>query len=104
MFILPPIVFAAGYNLKRKDFIRNIQYILGLGVIGTIIACIIISIITITINDNFGKEVYNEVTDETTRVPWVTTNEVLLLAGVLCSTDTIAVITIITPDKYRTLN
>ena len=103
-FILPPIVFAAGYTLKRKDFLRNIHYILGLGVIGTIIACIVISLITIAANEAFATEIENPLGGEPIRQTWVSTNEVLLLAGVLCSTDTIAVITIITPDKYRTLN
>ncbi len=45
LFILPPIIFAAGYTLKKKNFIRNLVIILSLGLIGTILAMIIISTI-----------------------------------------------------------
>ncbi len=34
-FCLPPIVFASGYNMKRKKFFENIKNILLFGVLGT---------------------------------------------------------------------
>lgn len=36
-FILPPIVFASGYNMKRKRFFENIKNILIFGLFSTII-------------------------------------------------------------------
>jgi sodium/hydrogen exchanger-like protein 6/7 len=36
-FILPPIVFASGYNMKRKKFFENIKNILIFGLLSTII-------------------------------------------------------------------
>ena len=36
--LLPPMIFAGGYNLKKQDFGKNIKYILLFGVLGTIIA------------------------------------------------------------------
>eukprot|EP00485_Elphidium_margaritaceum_P010460 CAMPEP_0202704216 /NCGR_PEP_ID=MMETSP1385-20130828/16931_1 /ASSEMBLY_ACC=CAM_ASM_000861 /TAXON_ID=933848 /ORGANISM="Elphidium margaritaceum" /LENGTH=707 /DNA_ID=CAMNT_0049362189 /DNA_START=45 /DNA_END=2168 /DNA_ORIENTATION=- len=40
--LLPPIVFEAGYNLKRKHFFRNMTPILIYAVIGTVLSCSVI--------------------------------------------------------------
>jgi sodium/hydrogen exchanger-like protein 6/7 len=36
-FCLPPIVFASGYNMKRKKFFENIMNVILFGIIGTVI-------------------------------------------------------------------
>ena len=36
-FCLPPIVFASGYNMKRKKFFENFTNILLFGLIGTVL-------------------------------------------------------------------
>jgi len=46
-YLLPPIVFASAYTMQKKNFIRNMSYIFGLGVLGTIVAMIVISLILI---------------------------------------------------------
>jgi NhaP-type Na+/H+ or K+/H+ antiporter len=41
-YILPPIIFAAGYNMKRRRFMRNLGYISVFGIIGTLMSFIMI--------------------------------------------------------------
>lgn len=50
-FVLPPIIFGAGYTLKQKNFFKNIGYITLFGVLGTIISMIVMSIFVIIFND-----------------------------------------------------
>lgn len=45
-FCLPPIVFASGYNMKRKEFFKNFTNILLFGLFGTIITFSLFSIFT----------------------------------------------------------
>ena len=37
-FVLPPIIFSAGYNLRRASFFKYFVYILSFGVLGTIMS------------------------------------------------------------------
>lgn len=94
-YLLPPIVFASAYTLQKKNFIRNIAYVMGLGVLGTIVAMVVISTILIWGNQHFRDADGNK---------WVDQAECLLLASVLASTDTVAVLTLITADKYKVMN
>jgi solute carrier family 9 (sodium/hydrogen exchanger), member 6/7 len=43
---LPPIIFASGFNMRRKRFFDNIGYILLFGVFGTILTFIIFTMLT----------------------------------------------------------
>jgi solute carrier family 9 (sodium/hydrogen exchanger), member 6/7 len=45
-FCLPPIVFASGYNMKRRKFFANIKNILILGLFSTVSQFTIFSIFT----------------------------------------------------------
>lgn len=42
-FLLPPIIFAAGYNLRRSLFFQNLGVISFLGVVGTVCSFIVLS-------------------------------------------------------------
>ncbi len=44
-FILPPIIFAAGYTLKHQRFVNNLDTIMMLGIVGTLITMILLSAI-----------------------------------------------------------
>lgn len=49
--LLPPIIFAAGYNLKKKYFFENFGHISFFGIIGTLLQFLIISVIGFILNE-----------------------------------------------------
>lgn len=57
-FCLPPIVFASGFNMQRGDFFRNINNVILLGVLGTIVAFASFSLMTLAFTSNLDLDVY----------------------------------------------
>jgi NhaP-type Na+/H+ or K+/H+ antiporter len=51
-FILPPIIFAAGYNLRRRSFFKYFLYIFLFGVLGTVITFLVVLPLTYFANSN----------------------------------------------------
>ena len=102
-FCLPPIVFASGFNMQRKKFFQNIRNIVLFGLIGTIIAFVSFSAMTILYRDKirpyfFDGDIMQE--DGSTGVKSIlelSTLEVLLMCSLLCSTDVIAAVSLINP-------
>ena len=43
---LPPIIFASGFNMRRKRFFENIGYIILFGLLGTILTFIMFTLLT----------------------------------------------------------
>lgn len=111
--ILPPIIFSAGYNLKRKGFYKYFLYIISFGLLGTIINFLLVTPITYICNKyNFfyvthiGKkfqymvdanpDIYNQpIKFEFT--------EILLFASVISATDTVAALTFINEQSDNKL-
>jgi hypothetical protein len=51
-FILPPIIFAAGYNLRGRSFFKYFLYIALFGVLGTIMTFMVVAPLTYIANRN----------------------------------------------------
>jgi NhaP-type Na+/H+ or K+/H+ antiporter len=58
--LLPPIIFASGFNMRRKRFFDNLGYILLFGVVGTIVSFAIFSLLTILMMDGDFLTYYNQ--------------------------------------------
>ena len=43
---LPPIIFASGFNMRRKKFFDNLGYIVLFGLIGTVLTFLAFSLLT----------------------------------------------------------
>ena len=105
-FVLPPIVFASGFNMYRKKFFANIQNIVLFGVIGTFIAFGSFSGLTILYCKLFGLKQYTW-DDESNAWLETTLNlqtvEILLMCSLLCSSDVIAAVSLIKPKEQPKL-
>lgn len=87
-FILPPIIFSAGYTLKRKNFIANFSYIFMFGLFGTLISMLVLSYLVLVINEYlFSASEYRNFR--------LSDYECLLLCSILCASDSVAALTII---------
>ena len=103
-FCLPPIVFASGFNMQRKKFFANLGNIVLFGLVGTLIAFISFTGLTEAYKAIIGGELTqtNGVTGETS-VLELTTLEVIIMCSLLCSTDVIAAVSLIKPEKQPKL-
>ena len=45
LLILPPIIFSAGYTLKKKLFLRNLHYISLFGLLGTLLSFLLLTLL-----------------------------------------------------------
>mmetsp|Transcript_1659 Transcript_1659/g.1112 ORF Transcript_1659/g.1112 Transcript_1659/m.1112 type:complete len:117 (-) Transcript_1659:1297-1647(-) len=97
-FCIPPIVFASGYNMRRKRFFRNITNIMIFGVFGTLATYIIFSGLTLWIHSYGFMTMTNGLTGETQQLV-LSAGEILLMCSLLCSTDVIAAISMVSYDE-----
>lgn len=101
--ILPPIIFSAGYNLKRKGFYKYFLYILSFGLIGTIVNFILVAPITYFFNkfemfyvSSVGREFAHLAdTDIFDKPINFKIKEILMFAAVITATDTVAALTFV---------
>ena len=95
---LPPIVFASGFNMQRGNFFANIKNILVFGVLGTFIAFFSFSAMTIYFKNMGFMNQYDGKTGKWTDLE-LTSPECMLMCSLLCSSDVIAAISLISYDK-----
>ena len=90
--VLPPIIFSAGYNLKKRAFFKYFFYIIAFGIFGTVISFLTVSALIHYANK--FKFFY----------PFNLDNKLILLfASVIASTDTVAAMTFIKEDQMPKL-
>jgi len=58
-FCIPPIVFASGYNMRRKRFFQNFTNIMIFGILGTLVTYIIFVGLTLWIYSYDWMQMYN---------------------------------------------
>ena len=90
--VLPPIIFAAGYNLKKRAFFKYFFYIITFGIFGTIMSFGTVSaLIHLSNKLNFFSP-FN-----------LDSKLILLFSSVIASTDTVAAMTFIKEDQMPKL-
>ena len=98
-FCLPPLVFASGFNMKRKKFFDNIGNILLFGVGGTIVTFAVFASLTFVLqnminNGSIPIVATHWATEESVPVS-LEPMEILMMCALLCSTDVIAAISMV---------
>ena len=92
-FILPPIIFSAGYNLKRKSFFKYFNYIFIFGFLGTIVNFLVVFPLTYFANSlNFFFFSDGAILN-------LSLKEILLFASVISASDTISALTFIKEEE-----
>ena len=99
---LPPIVFGSGFNMQRGNFFANFRNIALLGVFATFICFFMFSGLTLWITDFEFIQQYDGKTKEWSDLN-LTSSECLLMCSLLCSSDVIAAISLISYDKQPKL-
>jgi len=76
--LLPPIIFYAGFSIKKKHFFSNIGTLSALGVAGTILLAVVLSVLSSTALHRTGLDTHNVVGNS------------LALGVIFASTDSVA--------------
>ena len=90
--VLPPIIFSAGYNLKKRAFFKYFFYIITFGIFGTVISFLIVSGLIYFSNSLKFFSPFN-----------LDSKLILLFSSVIASTDTVAAMTFIKEDEMPKL-
>lgn len=99
---LPLIVFANGFNMKRKMFFQNISNILNFGLFGTFLSFIIYTFLTKLAFKIFDFQ-YTSKDGQTYKIEMSTT-EILFLCSILSSSDIVIASSSLNYGDYPKLN
>ncbi|CAK8564144.1 unnamed protein product [Lathyrus sativus] len=86
LYLLPPIIFNAGFQVKKKRFFRNFNYILLFGVLGTVISFGLISLGAFLLINRIGS-VNLDIKD------------ILALGVILSATDSVCTLQVLSQDE-----
>ena len=85
-FVLPPIIFSAGYNLRKASFFKYFIYILSFGVFGTIMSFLWVAPITLLFNHFnlfYFPMKFNDENDNTNINKNITTNNIINMTNMI---------------------
>ncbi|RHN80742.1 putative cation/H+ exchanger, cation/H+ exchanger, CPA1 family [Medicago truncatula] len=86
LYLLPPIIFNAGFQVKKKRFFRNFNHILLFGVLGTVISFCLISLGAFLLINRIG-EVNLDIQD------------ILAIGAILSATDSVCTLQVLSQDE-----
>jgi NhaP-type Na+/H+ or K+/H+ antiporter len=101
-FCLPPIVFASGFNMQRGNFFKNFKTIMLFGIFGTFVAFFSFSGMTIYLKNLGFMKQYDGETGQWSDLE-LTSPECMLMCSLLCSSDVIAAVSLLSFDKQPDL-
>ncbi|KAI3460838.1 hypothetical protein Pfo_017501 [Paulownia fortunei] len=86
IYLLPPIIFNAGFQVKKKQFFRNFMTIMLFGAVGTVISFCIIS---------FGSKVLFE----TLEMGYLELRDYLAIGAIFSATDSVCTLQVLNQDE-----
>ncbi|KAK3200350.1 hypothetical protein Dsin_023765 [Dipteronia sinensis] len=86
LYLLPPIIFNAGFQVKKKQFFKNFTTILMFGVFGTVISFCLISLCAFYLIKKIG-------------VTNLDTKDYLAIGAILSATDSVCTLQVLSQDE-----
>ncbi|KAK6243141.1 hypothetical protein QUC31_009550 [Theobroma cacao] len=86
LYLLPPIIFNAGFQVKKKQFFKNFTIILMFGIFGTVISFCLISLGAILLFKRIG-------------VTSLSTQDYLAVGAILSATDSVCTLQVLSQDE-----
>ncbi|XP_057541198.1 sodium/hydrogen exchanger 2-like [Amaranthus tricolor] len=86
IYLLPPIIFNAGFQVKKKQFFKNFATILSFGVLGTLISFCLISLGVLFLLNKIG-------------LTQLSVNDYLALGAILSATDSVCTLQVLNQDE-----
>ncbi|KAJ4955595.1 hypothetical protein NE237_012378 [Protea cynaroides] len=86
IYLLPPIIFNAGFQVKKKQFFRNFSTILLFGVLGTLISFCVISLGAFSVLKRIGMDSLR-------------LQDYLAVGAILSATDSVCTLQVLSQDK-----
>ncbi|XP_062003062.1 sodium/hydrogen exchanger 1-like isoform X2 [Rosa rugosa] len=85
LYLLPPIIFNAGFQVKKKQFFKNFTTILLFGIVGTVISFCLISLGAFLVFSRFGFTT-------------LTIRDYLAVGAILSATDSVCTLQVLSQD------
>jgi NhaP-type Na+/H+ or K+/H+ antiporter len=99
-FVLPPIIFAQGYGLKKRNFFKYFHYITAFGVFGTFLQFVFMTGSLFQLSSIFKVQL-NTSEDEGAQL---TLQEAMIISACLAAADEVAALSLIKSTEYPKLS